>query len=285
MEIGEAFYNLGDHGTYLPTQHTEGPWSRQFQHGGPPTALLARAIEQCLAGDPGLARGQGLAQDQRTAGEQVRIGRMSFDILAPVPMLPLRTTAEVSRPGRRVRRVEATLTAGNAAVITASAWAILPAPVDLPVDTVPVEAFPPPDGLPPSDPATHPEWKCGFLAATEWRFVYGCYGTPGPAAAWVRPKVALLAGEPLSPVQRVALTADSANGVSAVLDISAWMFVPPELTLHLLRPPAGEWLCLAAQSLVRPGTIGLATATLHDRNGPVARSAQSLLVRRHSARG
>lgn len=269
MESGEAFYQLGDRGTYLPTRHTEGPWSGQFQHGGPPTALLARAIEQCLASEPGLG------------GEQMRIGRVSFDILAPVPMLPLRATVEISRPGRRVRRVEGTLTAGDAAVITASAWAILPAPADLPVDTAPAEAFPPPEDLLPSDPAAIPEWKCGFLAATEWRFVYGCYGTLGPAAAWVRPKVALLADEPLSPVQRVALTADSANGVSAVLDISAWMFIPPELTLHLMRSPVGEWLCLVAQSLVRPGAVGLATATLHDRHGPVAQSAQSLLVRRH----
>lgn len=267
-ETEEAFYHLGDRDTYLPTRHTEGPWSAQFQHGGPPTALLARAIEQCLASEPGVA------------GEQVRIGRVSFDILAPVPMLPLRATAEISRPGRRVRRVEATLTAGDAAVITASAWAILPAPADLPVDTAPAEAFPSPEGLLPSDPAADPEWKCGFLAATEWRFVYGGYGKLGPAAAWVRPKVALLVGEPLSPVQRVALTADSANGVSAVLDIGAWMFIPPELTLHLMRPPVGEWLCLVAQSLVRPGAVGLATATLHDRHGPVAQSAQSLLVRR-----
>ena len=108
--------------------------------------------------------------------------------------------------------------------------------------------------------------------------MHGGYETPGPATVWLRPRVPLLIGEPMSPAQRIALTADSANGVSAVLGIDDWMFIPPELTIHFLRPPVGEWLCLAAESLVRTDGVGLATATVHDRTGPVARSAQTLLV-------
>lgn len=266
MAAEDAFYEPGEPGAYRPTRHTEGPWGQRFQHGGPPAALLARAIEQ------------------RLAGEELVVGRITYDILAPVPMRPVRVTSSVSRPGRRVCRVDATLADDGRPVVLASAWAVLPAPGDVPADTLAGQPATPPGDLRATDPTARPEWNCGFLAATEWRFVYGDYGSTGPAAAWVRPIVPLLAGEPLSPLQRLALTADSANGVSAVLDIRTWAFIPPELTLHVLRPPSGEWLCLEAASLVRPGTVGLAVATLHDQFGQVARSAQSLFVARQHDR-
>lgn len=263
MSTPDAFYEPGDHDTYLPTRHTEGPWGRDFQHGGPPAALIMRAIEE------------------RVAGEEFQIGRVTYEILSPVPMLPLRTVTVISRPGKRVQRIEAALTAAGKTVIAASAWAIRPAPAGLPLDPAPQGTLTPPGNLPASDPTVHPGWSCGFLAATEWRFIHGSYRAPGPATAWVRPKVTLLPGERLSPAQRVVLTADSANGVSAVLDIRAWTFIPPELTVHFLRPPDGEWLCLEARSVVQPGAAGLATATVHDQYGVVARSAQTLLVSSH----
>jgi hypothetical protein len=266
-DSGAAFFEPDGVDTYLPTEHTAGPWDPRFQHGGPPTALLTRAIEREL-GDDGL-----------------RLGRVSYEILGPVPRTTLRTSTTVRRPGRRVRLIEATLSAGDRPVITASAWAVRPASDDLPVDTIPPAGIVPPDEAPVLDPTTYREWDCGFLAATEWRFVSGDYRGAGPATVWVRAKVPLLAGEVLSPAQRVALSADSANGVSAVLDIGAWTFIPPELTIHFLRPAVGEWLCLDAQSLVGPNAVGLATATLHDLGGPVARSAQTLYVSRRDAVG
>ncbi|TWJ29435.1 thioesterase superfamily protein [Micromonospora sagamiensis] len=81
-------------------------------------------------------------------------------------------------------------------------------------------------------------------------------------------------------MQRTVLTVDSANGMSAVLDIEKWMFIPPELSVHILRPPVGQWLHLDAVTEVAPGWTGLTTGTLSDRHGPVARSAQSLFVAR-----
>jgi len=44
--MDDAFYlPLGDD-RWRSTIHTTGPWDARFQHGGPPSALLARAIEQ-----------------------------------------------------------------------------------------------------------------------------------------------------------------------------------------------------------------------------------------------
>lgn len=268
MGLPDAFYEPGTSGSYQPTGHAAGPWDPGFQHGGPPAALLMRAIEGQLAAEDGL-----------------RVGRVTYEILSPVPMRPLTVTARVARPGRRVRRIEAELSAEGRAVMTVSAWAIRPAPCEVRPGAAgdadgPGTGAPPrgPEGLPVTDPSAHPAWSCGFLAATEWRFTSGSYLVPGPATAWVRARVPLLPGEQLSPLQRTVLTADSANGVSGVLDIADWSFIPPELTVHMLRPPDGEWLCMAATSDVRPGAVGLATATLHDRHGLVARSAQALLI-------
>ena len=45
----EAFY-LSDGGDFVASVHTRGPWSARHQHGGPPAALLARAIEAAAPG-------------------------------------------------------------------------------------------------------------------------------------------------------------------------------------------------------------------------------------------
>jgi acyl-CoA thioesterase len=71
---------------------------------------------------------------------------------------------------------------------------------------------------------------------------------------------------------------DSASGVSSVLDPRAWGFLNTELTVHVLRRPVGEWLCLDAETTLSTGSVGLATSSVHDEQGLVARSAQALLV-------
>ncbi|MGK4579384.1 thioesterase family protein [Kitasatospora sp. HPMI-4] len=247
-----------DGAAYRPTGHTQGPWSPDFQHFGPPGALLARELERC-------------------AGDDLPLSRISFDILGPVPLRPLTVRAKVERPGRRVRLARAELLAEGRTVAVAAGWGVLPAPEDVPVGTDDVKPLPGPGA--PMAPAEAPDhWRCGFLESVDWSFVHGGYGLPGPAAVWLRPRFPLLPDEPMSPTQRTVLCADSANGVSAVLDIRRYAFVPPELTLHLLRPASGEWLRLDADTEIGPGHAGLTTATLHDEHGLVARSAQSLLV-------
>lgn len=262
-EVAAYFRPVGAD-TYLPTTHTEGPWDPRYQHGGPPGALLTRAVEGCLTG-PDLA-----------------VARITMEILGPVPRRPVQVRAHLERPGRRVQLVRAELRHEGQLLMTASAWAVRPAPTALPV--APAGAAVPEPGPEAGRPLVQvpgTPWGCGFLGATEWRFVAGGYDVPGPAVAWVRSRFPLLPDEPMSPTQRAVLTVDSANGMSAVLDIEKWMFIPPELTVHLLRPPVGEWLHLAATTQVAPGSVGLTTGTLSDRYGPVARSTQTLLVARH----
>ena len=90
----------------------------------------------------------------------------------------------------------------------------------------------------------------------------------------------LIDGEPIHPVERVLIAADSGNGVSGVLDFRKYLFINPELTVHLYRYPTTEWVCLDAATSITQDGIGLADTVLHDEAGPIGRGSQSLYVAR-----
>ncbi len=243
---------------FRATRHTQGPWNPSFQHGGPPGALLVRQLEQC------------------SPRSEMLLTRISIDILGPIPIATLHAHARIVRPGRSVELLEAVLEHDGRAVMRASAWRVL-LPTTHPT-TVDEPELPP--ALPSQEQsiAATSEWACGFLEATEWRYVHGGYNQLGPATAWMRTRYPLLSDEATTPMQRLILTADSANGISSPLDIRSWQFIPPELTTHCLRPPVGEWICMDARTSLQAEGTGLTTANLYDERGLVARSAQTLLI-------
>jgi hypothetical protein len=238
----------------LPT--TAGPWAATAQHGGPPAGLLARSIERLDAG---------------------MIGRFTMELLGPVPVGPLAVSASVVRPGRTVSLAHAELhdVERDRLVATATAW-LFPRRTDGAGEVGP----PPPDG--PADGVTRPRpptWGAGYLDAVEWRWVTGGVDTAGPGVVWMRPPT-LVEGEETSPVARLLTCVDSASGISAMLDIGEWAFLNTELTVHVLREPVGDWVCVDAVTELGPGAVGVATSRVYDELGPVARSAQALLVQR-----
>ncbi len=101
----------------------------------------------------------------------------------------------------------------------------------------------------------------------------------GRCATWFRLRRPLVEGETPSGVQRVAVAADSGNGISAVLDMAHYVFVNCDLTINLLRRPVGEWICVDARTLLAPNGCGLAESQLFDETGLVGRATQSLAVR------
>jgi hypothetical protein len=242
------------------TEHTTGPWDPRFQHGGPPSALLGRAVERT-----GPAEGMFVA-------------RVTVEILGPIPVGELQLRSRVVRPGRSVELVEAVLSADGRDAARAQAWRIrrttseAVSPRHTPAPPLPAEAV---DIVGEVD--SH-GWGGGYLSAVEWRFVAGHFATPGPSTAWTRLRHPLVAGEEPSPLQRVLAVADSGNGISSELDVTAWHFINPELTVHLHREAVGEWICLDASTTVSAGGVGLATSVLSDLDGPVAVGAQALLV-------
>jgi acyl-coenzyme A thioesterase PaaI-like protein len=261
MAGGEAFYELGTTEgavtAVVPTRHTAGPWSPDAQHGGPPAALLARAVD---------AVGDGT----RT------VSRITVDLLGPVPLAPLGVRAAVTRPGRSVELLGAELAddAGRV-VMRASAWRV-PRGVGGAVAGLPE---PPPGPDHGRELELPPGWHRGSLDTITWRWGGGSLAEPGPATVWMRPGVPLAAGEELTPLQRLLVCVDSASGVSSALDIREWQFMNTELTVHLVRELRGEWVGLRARTVLGGGASGLALAEVFDEEGFVGHSAQALLVR------
>jgi len=258
LGMDDAFYLPLGENRWGATVHTTGPWDARFQHGGPPSALLARAIEQC---EP---------------RENMLVARMTVDILGAIPVHELELRSRVLRPGRSVELVEAALSAGGREVARAQAWRVLRTTQEVAPQRSPVPTTPP---LPSESTLLAADgWVDGYLSAVEWRFAAGASGQPGPATAWTRLRHPLVPGETPSPLQRVLTVADSGSGISAELDLINWHFINPELTVHLHREAVGEWICLDAQTVISPDGVGLATSVLSDLDGPIGVGAQSLLV-------
>jgi hypothetical protein len=260
----QPFYLPDGPDRFLSTPSTAGPWGPDSQHGGPPAALLARAVETLAAGRDG-------------APDRV-VGRLTMELLGPVPVGPLRVESSVVRPGRTVEMVEAVAydEERGRACVRATAW-LFPGHDEGPGQELEPPAHSVAQGVHKDPPAS---WSGGYLDAVEWRWITGAVTEPGPGLVWMRPSVDLVEGEPLSPVQRLMTCVDSASGVSAALDPAEWAFLNTELTVHVLRPPAGEWICLDAVTTLGPGSVGVATSAVYDERGLVARSAQALLVTR-----
>lgn len=255
--MAETFYRQLDEAVFVPTEHTAGPWSPDSQHLGPPSALLARSLEALPSDRPSM------------------LARVTVEILGPVPLSELTVTAEILRPGRSVELTRAELAAGGKRVATATAWRVARSDSTLEVaggatPLTPVDQAP--------EVGRPTGWEPGYIDAMEWRSIHGMLGEPGPAAAWVRQQVGLVPGEEPSPVQRLLTVADSGNGLSNRLDITRWLFINTELTVHIQREPSGEWIGLDANTIIGPSGVGTASSTLHDQQGQVATGAQALLV-------
>jgi len=257
--LTEAFFEQEAEDRFVPTGHTQGPWEPGFQHGGPPAALLGRTI--------------GSIDDR----DDMQVARITFEILAPVPIEPLDVAARVVRPGRRVQLVQASLSTEKQEVMRATAWRIRTTELDLPEGAAAPPPDTPEDGVPP-DALFEVGADQSYLHAMEWRFVVGGFVRPGPAVAWVRMRHPLIAGEPISPLTRAVIAVDSGSGISANLDLAEWLFINPDLTVYLHRLPAGDWIRMASSSVYQPNGIGLADTLISDPGGDIGRSLQSLLV-------
>lgn len=241
----------------LAEPSTASPWGPDSQHGSPPAALLTRAVER-------LGDGNRLP------------GRVTVELLGPVPVGRLSVEAAVTRPGRSVDLCEATLydEGRGRPVARASVWRFPTGVAGPRPETTPLPHSPE-DGEEHEAPRV---WSAGYVEAVDWRWVKGGVAEPGPAVVWMRPRVALVAGETPTPLQTLMACVDSASGVSAELDVASWGFQNPELTVHLLREPVGEWFCVDAETTLGPGSVGLATSAVYDRVGLVARTSQALLT-------
>ena len=265
---------LADGERFIPTEQARGPWDPQALHGGAPAALMTAAFERMQP------------------GAELPIARLGFELLRPIPFAPLSIATRVVRPGKRVQELEGELLAdlgeaGGELVCRASALRVQPVPGDLrepqrgrgaPSGDGVIAAMPGPEDGRPLRFALDDADQTSFAAsAMEMRWL----GDPwalGPGRVWMRLRHPLVPGQPPTPLARLAATADFGNGVSAVLPFDRFLFINADLTIHLLRPPRGEWIGLDARTLLHPGGMGLTESALHDLHGPVGRAYQTLVV-------
>lgn len=256
-------YRRIDDQTFDADELTRGPWNPEHQHAGPPTALVARAIERA-------ASAHGLTH----------LARLTANLLRPVLLGRLGVEVREDYVGRNAAHYSARLTSGGkeAARFTALVQreAATPTPPGTPGHPLPAAPRAPQACEVVQMPFAGRER--GYADLIENRIAEGRIWA-GPCSVWFRMRHPLVDGETPSPYQRVAVAADSGNGISAVLDFERYSFVNCDLTINLLRRPAGEWICLAAHTALGDNGCGIAESALYDEAGLIGRATQSLAVR------
>lgn len=247
---------------FFATDVARGPWDPDAQHGGAPASLLAHAFEQLPAED-------GLI-----------IGRITYELMRPVPLGELVVRAGIVRPGKRVQLLEASIfTPDEVEVVRARALRVQRAR-DVPPEALATDTVPPgPEQGRPNDypPPSH---ELFARDAVELRFVAGTFLKPGPASAWFRLRLPVIEGVEPTPLQRLTAAGDFGNGISAPVSWDEYVFINPDLTLYVEREPEGEWICLESSTRIAAGGIGLSESVIYDQRGRVGRAVQSLLVGR-----
>jgi hypothetical protein len=273
MSVDAVFVQDGDR--FRATDLALGPWSPGALHGGAPAALIVHAV------------------NEHPVADGLRLARITYEFVRPVPQEGLTVAVEVVRPGRRVTLLDALLRDADGTEVTRARALLLrpsevgaPAPdlaggADLGGASGPGGAGGPP--FPGPEHGVRNDWegrrRRGFATdAMEIRFVKGRFLEPGDATAWFRLRHPVIDGRPIHPLERVAAAGDFGNGIAAVLDWDEHVFINPDLTLYIERPPVDEWVALESQTRIERGSVAVAESVLWDRDGRIGRAIQSLVV-------
>jgi Thioesterase-like superfamily len=254
---------------FRPTDLTRGTWSASIQHGGPVSALLARALERCERRD------------------DTRLSRVVIDLVGGVPAEgDLWVRSQLDRGGKQIELVSAEMLAPGPdgeprPVARASGWRLQQQDTE-------ALAFAAAPLLRPRTEAHSRNlkarmWDRNYVHSLDWLWLTERL-TTGPGESWIRPEVDLVNGETMTPLERLFAVADCANGIGSKLDITRWTFLNTDLAVHVFRIPDGEWIGFRADTSYGPDGIGTTVGTLFDEQGAVGAIQQSVLVRRRPGR-
>lgn len=254
---------------YRSTPLANAGWYEEGQHAGAFASLVAGHVEATV---PTL--------------ESMQVSRVTVEMFRVIPLVDLRIETEVIREGKRIQVVQAQIYDPDDLLLSVTTVQRLRV-VDLPV---PDEAAPPPLELARPDEVggdVGDAWGVGRSGKTmfhrnamEVREIYGGFSDLGPGAVWMRLTKPIVGGRETTSLQRLVATADFCNGISRGLDYAAWVFMNPDLTVHISRYPRGEWVGLAAESTYGDTGRGIARGTLWDTTGWLGQSTQSLYLDR-----
>ncbi len=264
----DAFFEAQATGSdwYTPSEHCRGPWHEDHCHAGPPTGLLARAMEQCLP--------------------EQQLTRITVALTRPIPFAGFRIDTSIIRQGRTVSRVEATLISREGKpVLSADGLFMTPSNHKLKLPAAPGSHHTdslmgsPDEAAPGAFPIQHT--LHGLPAfngrGVQTRYPSGENAGPGRTRAWLK-TVPLFEAETPSAFQAICPLADCGNAFGRLADPQDATFMNTDLTVLLHRAPQGQWLGTDSTCHWEPNGIGMSDSQLYDEHGPVGRALQTLLI-------
>ncbi|MET9657516.1 thioesterase family protein [Streptomyces sp. NPDC006510] len=262
MNSGSYYERIDDH-RYKPTSHAGGAWTTDEQHFSPLGGLVVHAIDRHLAARPG--------------ADGLVLSRISYDILGRLALDECEIRVDVVRPGRTIELLEAVVLIAGRPVVRARAWLL--AALDTGAVAGGAEAVLPPPGSVERWPMSE-VWPGGYIASLDVRPL--APPRAGRTTAWISTPLALVAGEPSSPLASFLALVDTANGIAVRQPPTQWMFPNVDLTVHLHRRPVGEWTGLDTTVVFGPTGQGVTSTVLHDVEGAIGHAQQLLTVRPQS---
>jgi len=258
-ELPTAFFRqISDRG-FEPSLATQGPWSPDFQHGGPPSSLLTHVL-----------------RTQPSTGN-FRIIRITIEILRAVPLKPCEIKVEVVRGGKKIEFLKAEYQSEGQTFLIAHAWRVHS-------EVGVTEAISDPYEIPAlPEPQVHELFPIfghfPYVEALEWRFAKGGFDSLGPATVWTRARIPLIENHETDGLEALVLMIDSANGISTELDFHKWTYVPVDLTVGIYRHPEGPWVGMDARTVIGNDGNGQTTTVAFDSKGAVGHSLHTLFIR------
>ena len=254
----EPYYRaLGDN-RYESTVHAQGAWNPHEQHMAPVSGILAHCLEQFQP------------------RPELRMARLSFDILGLIPDGEFTVVTSMLRPGRTIELIQAELVSGGRTAVRASAWRLQRSDTSA---VAAIEDAPMAGPEEASDPVALDDWPGGYIKSVEVRDARRA--PPGPRSRLDPHRTSAGRRGAASFVRLIGLI-DTSNGVATRVrpGVGSYLFPNVDLQIHLYREPDGEWLGLENSVSFGAEGIGLTSTVLHDLTGPFGRAEQILTLRK-----
>ena len=241
---------------YRSTLLAQGAWNEHEQHMAPATGIICAEL------------------DRFSPRNDMRIGRISLDILGLIPAGEFSITTKVIRPGKTIELIESEMKAQGKSCIVARTWRMMTQ------NSHEIKGLEDAHGNAPEHAPVWEgirQWPGGYIQSIEAR---SHQRRAGKGIVWLRTPHDMVEGEPTSDFVRLMGMVDTANGIVPRQETPfSWGFPNLDLQIHMHRLPQGQWLGLETMQQYGDDGIGLTSSVLHDLSGPFGRSEQILTLR------
>ena len=241
---------------YQSTIHAQGAWNTHEQHMAPATGVICAEL------------------DLFAERSDLRIGRISLDILGLIPAGEFQIETRIIRSGKTIELIESTMSAHGKKCIQARTWRMLTS------DTSTVAGL---EDFPIAQPQEGTiweeikNWPGGYIQSLEARRLDR---RAGKGIVWLTNSNVMVEGQLNSDFVKLMGMVDTANGIVTRQNWPFdYSFPNLDLQIHLHRIPKGQWLGLETVQQFGEDGIGLTSSILHDVNGPFGRAEQILTMR------